>query len=86
MLTQAAAEPADGFVRLSKSGVSMSLSAAADDPTIIPDYKVWPSTRPEYWPPRDWDTPNEGRCVAGYVVTVPAGRSVTLTTILKRTE
>lgn len=86
MLTTAAADIVADGEKLSKSGVSMLLKAESSDPTILPSYQVWPAARPSYWPERTWDTPNEGRCVAGYEVTIPAGKSVTLTTTLKRSE
>lgn len=84
MITPTKVEPSEDFEILSKNGVSMKLKAQCSDGSLPIEYKAWPATRPDWWTPRTWDTPNKGYSVAGYVITVPAGRKVTLTTTLSR--
>ena len=71
-------------IRLARygKGSPMRLKAVCSDPSLKIEYQAWPASRPDWWTPRTWDTPNKGYSVAGYVVTIPAGHKVTLTTTL----
>ena len=82
MITPTTVQPGEEFELLSKNGVTMRLKAVCSDPSLKIEYQAWPASRPDWWTPRTWDTPNKGYSVAGYVVTIPAGHKVTLTTTL----
>lgn len=70
---------ADGET-LSKDGEALRLEASSDVPL---KYAIWPAVRPSSWTPRAWDSSNDGYVIAGFTATVPAGSTVTFTTILK---
>lgn len=86
MLTGASVEPGSERALLSKNGVTMALQTVCSDSSIKPEYQCWPASRPDYWPARTWDTPNKGYSIAGYTITIPAGKAVILTTTLKRVK
>ena len=83
MLTPAAVEvKADGEV-LTKQGKTLNLSTGSSDKNVKVKYTSWEPVRPSDWPKRDWDPENPGYTVAGFTATVPAGKTVTFTTVLK---
>ena len=83
MLTPSAVEvKADGEV-LTQKGKTLNLSTGSSDKNVKVKYTSWEPVRPSDWPKRDWDPENPGYTVAGFTATVPAGKTVTFTTVLK---
>lgn len=78
MVTDASAKVTDKGILLSQGGYQMLLSAASDNPSVKPEYKIWPAVGPE-----PWDVPNPGKIIVGYSVAVPAGKSCSVTVTLK---
>ena len=78
MVTDAAATITDKGILLEQGGYRMLLTAESDDPTLRPEYKIWPAVGPE-----PWDAPNPGKCIVGYSVTLAAGSSCTIKVTLK---
>ena len=68
--------------KLDASGKRMILSDVSSDPSIEIEYALWEAKRPDFWKESSLDRENKGYVVAGYKLTVPAGRSVVLTTKL----
>ena len=81
MLTSASVQSGSGGQTLTKDGKTLSLSAKA---SVAVSYTTWPASRPAEWVvrPTGWDQDNSGYTVAGYTATVPAGTTVTFTTLL----
>ena len=82
MMTKTNVTVEDGYEMLEQSGKRMILSAMSSDPSIKIEYTQWEARRPDHWKEIGVDSKNNGYVVAGYKVTVPAGRSVVLTTKL----
>ena len=76
---------ADGVI-LTKNGKSRTLSASSSDPSVTPTYKTWPTTLPtgDGWGVLKFHQTVYDRTVAGWAATVPAGRTVTFVTTLKK--
>lgn len=66
---------------LSRDGRLLHLGTSSSSADVRPEYMVWKYERPADWAVHDWEYRTLGSIV-GYRVTVPAGRSVTLTTVL----
>lgn len=81
MLTQTDVSLETGAVRLSKNSHTMYLVAAADDSSVSPVYFAEAAEGK-----KAWDQPNSGFHVVGYTVTVPRGKTMTLTTKLSKTK
>ena len=58
--------------------LDMLLSAASDDSSLTPEYKIWPAAGTE-----EWDVPNPGKSIVGYFVSIPAGRECTISVSLR---
>ena len=81
-------------VSLTKDGKTRNLTVTSSDASLKPEYKTWKAARPgtDYWRPAaeigwkdmSWDTGISERIIAGWSATVPAGKTVTFTTILKK--
>ena len=81
-------------VALTKNGKTRNLTVTSSDASLKPEYKTWKAARPgtDYWRPAaeigwkdmSWDTGISERIIAGWSATVPAGQTVTFTTILKK--
>jgi hypothetical protein len=82
MMTKTDVTVEDGFEVLEKSGKRMILSTVSSDPSIEIEYALWEAKRPDFWKESSLDRENKGYVVAGYKLTVPAGKSVVLTTKL----
>lgn len=80
MITPASVEVKADHEVLLNGNKKMYLSATADKPVEI-TYKGTKYVRPAYFTPRVWDDEEDVR-IAGFECTIPAGQTVTLTTIL----
>lgn len=81
MLTPASVVVDAGKEVLTMEGKTLCLRATASDGTAV-KYTTWAPARPASWTPRTWDQANTGYTIAGYTITVPAGKKLTLTTLL----
>lgn len=86
MLTAAQVTAGSRYSSLVRNNMTMFLSAVTDDASATPVYTRWDSSRPSNWADRGWDTTvepdNSGYSIAGFTLTVSAGRTVTVTTTL----
>ena len=66
----------------------------SSDASLNPEYKKWGASRPgtDYWRPAaemgwttmSWDSGVSNNIIAGWAATVPAGKTVTFVTTLKK--
>lgn len=94
MLTAAEPSVSSGFTTLTCDGNVRTLVVSSSNASVTPEYKVWEATRPgtDYWrtaaqigwKDMSWDSPVEGRVIAGWSATVPAGKTVKFVTTLKK--
>ena len=80
MITPARVEVKADHEVLTNGGKEMYLTTTADKPVEI-KYKGTGYVRPDYFTPRVWDDKEEVM-IAGFECTVPAGQTVTFTTVL----
>ncbi|MBR6002446.1 MAG: heparinase II/III family protein [Bacteroidales bacterium] len=78
MVTDAAAAVTPKGILLEQGGHRMLLTATPDDPSIGVEYKTWPAFGTE-----EWDVPSPGKCIVGYSVAIPAGKSCTIDVSLR---
>lgn len=78
MVTDATPTVTDEGILLEQGGYKMLLSAAADDSSVHPSYKIWPAVGK-----KPWDVPNPGKSIVGYSLTLPAGASCTVSVSLR---
>ncbi len=84
MLTTAKVEAkADGEV-LSLNGKTRTLKTASSDPRVKPAYEVFSMKRPSNWVPLPEEPDDSKYDVAGFSATIPAGKTVTFTTVLSQ--
>ena len=87
MLSVSIASVSDGKVvltSLADASVSRELKVSCSDSSVNPEYASWSTVRPSSWTPRTWDPVISDRVIAGWKVTLPAGRKVTFTTTFRR--
>lgn len=78
MVTDASPAITDSGIILEQGGYRMLLSAASDDPSIRPAYRIWPAAGPG-----EWDDPNPGKSIVGYSASLPEGGACTIRVTLK---
>ena len=78
MVTDASPQITEKGILLEQGGYRMLLSAASDDSSVKPEYKIWPAAGTE-----EWDVPNPGKSIVGYFVSIPAGRECTISVSLR---
>ena len=78
MATDAAAAVTPKGILLEQGGHRMLLTATPDDPSIAVEYKTWPASGAE-----EWDVASPGKCIVGYSVAIPAGKSCTIDVSLR---
>ena len=84
MLTTAKVEAkADGEV-LSLNGKTRTLKTESSDPRVKPAYEVFSMKRPSNWVPLPEEPDDSKYDVAGFSATIPAGKTVTFTTVLSQ--
>ena len=81
MLTQTEVAKEETAIRLSKNNHTMYLVASTDDSSVSPVYFAEAAEGK-----KSWDQANTGFQVVGYTVTVPKGKTMTLTTKLSKTK
>jgi len=86
MLTVASVDVGTSYETLSQEGETLYLSVESDSQEAKPVLKKWTTERPSSWATTGWDISAETIAtkytVAGYSVTVPAGKTATFTTKL----
>ncbi|MBR1868799.1 MAG: heparinase II/III family protein, partial [Bacteroidales bacterium] len=81
MLTPASVSVSGDVETLTQSGRTLYLKASSDSSDAPVTLTTWSPARDKSWSSQSWDTGLSGT-VAGFTVSVPAGRTVTLTTLL----
>lgn len=71
---------------LANASVTRELTVTSSDASVSPSYTTWSTVRPSSWTARSWDPSITNRVIAGWKVTLPAGRKVTFTTTFRRPE
>lgn len=84
MLTLAKASVSGAGISLSSGKAVRTLSAESSVASVTPEYCTWSPVRPSDWVARTWDPAISGRVIAGWKLTVPAGQTVEIKTVLKR--
>ena len=77
MMTSAGVTPGSTSETLTKYGKTLILRAESSSSAISPEYTKWAASGTD-----SVDSANPGMTIAGYVFTIPAGASVTMTTKL----
>lgn len=81
MNTPASVSVGSSEIVLTQGGKSMSLTTASNNQNVTPILKDFGRSRPSNWTQREWDTSLTNNIV-GFSATIPAGKSVTLTTTI----
>ena len=86
MLSISSSSKASDGVTLTKDGKKRKLTATSDDSAVAITYMTWPTTKPvgDGWGVLDFHQNISSRTIAGWSATVPAGRTVTFVTTLKK--
>ena len=94
MLSETSASVSADKVVLTKNGKTRNLTVTSSDASLNPEYKKWSASRPgtDYWKPAaemgwttmSWDSGVSNNIMAGWAATVPAGKTVTFVTTLKK--
>ena len=82
MVTPASPTASADGISLSSGGVTLTLRTVSSDASVKPSYLVESCVRPSSWTARTWDPSLASYKIVGYECTVPAGKTVTLTTTL----
>ena len=82
MVTPAQPTASAECVTLTSGSKTMYLTTVSSDASVKPSYTVSDCVRPSTWTPRDWDPSLAKYKITGYECTVPAGKTVVLTTKL----
>ena len=72
------------FKALADASITRELTVTSSLSDVKPVYKSWSTVRPSSWTSRSWDPSISNRVIAGWSVTLPAGKKATFTTILKK--
>lgn len=81
MNTPASVSVGSSEIVLTQGGKSMGLTTASNNQNVTPVLKDFGRSRPSNWTQREWDTSLTNNIV-GFSATIPAGKSVTLTTTI----
>lgn len=86
MLSISSSSVVDTGVTLSKDGKKRILTVASSDASVTPVYKSWTTNKPtgDGWGVLNFHQTISGRTIAGWSATVPAGKTVTFVTTLKK--
>ena len=85
MLTETTAEISGKGIRLSRKSAGRTLSVKSSDDTVSPVCSVLPAVLPESWDDEfTYIQKLKGRSIASWSATVPAGKTVTFVTTLKK--
>ena len=86
MLSISSAQPPAAGIVLTKDGKTRTLTVSSDEASIVPEYKQWPTRKPtgDGWGVLDYTGSISDRVIVGWSATVPAGKTVKFTTILKK--
>ncbi len=72
------------FKALADASITRELTVSSSLSDVKPVYKSWSTVRPSSWTSRSWDPSISNRVIAGWSVTLPAGKKATFTTTLKK--
>lgn len=86
MLSISSSSVGTSGVILTKDGKKRTLSVTSSDASVTPAYASWPATKPsgDGWGVLDFHQAIYNRTIAGWQATVPAGKTVTFVTTLKK--
>ena len=84
MLTKAKAEVDSDKINITKGDKTRTLEVKVSDEGIDPVYRVLPPTVPESWTGFTYCQKIKGRDIATWSATVPAGKTVTFVTTLRK--
>ena len=88
MLSISSSSVKEGGITLTKDGKTRILSVVSSDASVAPAYKTWKTETPsgDNWGKylKDYTVSISGRTIAGWSATVPAGKTVTFVTTLKK--
>lgn len=81
MMTPATATVGTDAITLTNGGKTMYLKTTSSDGAVSATYNKWGTGRPSDWTSRSWDS-SMSLTPVGFKATIPAGKTVTFTTIL----
>ena len=88
MLSISSSSVKEGGITLTKDGKTRTLSVTSSDASVAPAYKTWKTETPsgDNWGKylKGYTVSISGRTIAGWSATVPAGKTVTFVTTLKK--
>lgn len=86
MLSISASEPFSSGIVLTKNGKSRTLTVSSDSPSVVPDYREWPTRKPsgDGWGVLNYEGSVSNRVLVGWSATIPAGNTVKFITTLKK--
>ena len=85
MLTKAKAKPSGKHLVLSRDGAKRVLTATSSDKSAVPEFAVLKTEVPDSWKDGFYYIQGlKARCIASWHATVPAGKTVTFKTILRK--
>ena len=86
MFSKSSSSVTESGVTLTSYGRTRTLSVESSDAEVVPEYRSWPAAKPtdNGWGVLNFQQAISGRTIAGWSATVPAGKTVTFVTALRK--